>query len=92
MRKSVHVIITGKVQGVSYRAWTVQTANGLGIDGWVRNRQDGTVEAVFSGEAHTVQAILEACKKGPPAARVSHIAVEDTQPPPGRGFRPLPTV
>jgi acylphosphatase len=61
------------VQGVSYRAWTVSTAQKLGINGWVRNLSDGRVEAVFSGEDAAVAAMLEKCKKGPLLARVTHI-------------------
>src|SRR5690606_33021122 len=70
---SVRVIITGRVQGVSYRAWTVRTADKLGLSGWVRNLGDGSVEAVFSGDEKAVQAMLEACRKGPMMARVDNI-------------------
>jgi len=70
MAESVRVVISGRVQGVGYRAWTVATARRLGITGWVRNRADGTVEAVFSGDT---AAMLEACKKGPLMSRVEKI-------------------
>jgi acylphosphatase len=70
MPKTVRVIISGRVQGVGYRAWTVVTAFGFGLKGWVRNVSDGTVEAVFHGEETQVDVMLELCKEGPAAARV----------------------
>jgi acylphosphatase len=73
MSECVRVIITGRVQGVGYRAWTVETAGRLQLSGWVRNRRDGTVEAVFCGEAAAVTAMFEACKKGPAASRPDSI-------------------
>jgi len=68
-----HVVIRGRVQGVGYRAWTEWTATGQGLDGWVRNRRDGSVEAVFAGPAEAVAAIIEACRRGPPGARVDAV-------------------
>jgi acylphosphatase len=70
---AVRVLISGRVQGVGYRAWTVATANKLGIKGWVRNLSSGQVEALFSGEEPAVGAMIEACKKGPSASRVDKI-------------------
>ncbi len=75
---TVHVRITGRVQGVGFRAWTEQRAGRLGLAGWVRNTSDGAVEAVFSGEAEAVTAMLDACRKGPQGARVD--GVEDLGP------------
>jgi acylphosphatase len=92
MPKTIHAIISGRVQGVSYRAWTVQTASILRLDGWVRNRSDGTVEAVFSGEEETVMKMLEACHIGPSAARVTNIKTDEIQEMPEKGFRHLPTL
>lgn len=92
MQKTIHAIISGRVQGVSYRAWTVQTASILRLDGWVRNRADGTVEAVFSGDGETITKMLEACHKGPPAARVTDIHTKEISDIPEKGFRHLPTV
>jgi acylphosphatase len=69
-RRIVHVFVSGRVQGVGYRDWTVVTATRLGIDGWVRNRRDGRVEAVLAGSAERVERMLEACRRGPAAARV----------------------
>jgi acylphosphatase len=77
------VVIRGRVQRVGYRAWTEYTALELGLEGWVRNRSDGTVEALFAGPANDVAAMLEACRLGPPGARVEAIdrqeATQDDQ-------------
>lgn len=70
MNKTIRVVIKGRVQGVNYRAWTVETASSLGLKGWVRNRKDESVEAVFSGEEAVVDIMIERCKKGPMVARV----------------------
>jgi acylphosphatase len=69
-----HVIIRGRVQGVGYRAWTEYTAEQRTIAGWVRNRRDGSVEAVFSGEAGIVREMIDLCRSGPPGSRVDAIA------------------
>jgi acylphosphatase len=68
-----HVLIRGRVQGVGYRAWTEDEALVRGLEGWVRNRRDGTVEAVFSGPAEQVAAMLEVCRRGPWGARVEAV-------------------
>jgi acylphosphatase len=65
-----HVVIRGRVQGVGYRAWTEYTARDHGLEGWVRNRRDGSVEAVFAGALAAVDAMIAACRRGPPGARV----------------------
>ncbi len=90
VRRSVHAIISGRVQGVWFRAWTEKTATALGLEGWVRNRRDGTVEAVFSGPAASVERMLEKAKDGPPMARVADIATEETDPPENGGFETRP--
>ena len=89
---AVRVRIEGRVQGVWYRGWTEDRAAALGLSGWVRNRRDGTVEAVFSGPVGAVRAMVEACRRGPPAARVSRVVEEPyaAEPVPP-GFRMLPT-
>ena len=80
---TVRVIIRGRVQGVWYRAWTEGEARGLGLDGWVRNCADGSVEALFSGPEDTVRQMIARCHRGPPVARVDEwlgwlvAAVED---------------
>jgi acylphosphatase len=89
--RTVHVRIAGRVQGVGYRAWTEATAQALGLTGWVRNRSDGTVEAMFEGSAPKVAEMLERCRSGPAAAEVTAIETTDR---PGEGFpdfRCLPT-
>lgn len=75
MTRSVHVLISGFVQGVGYRAWTVRRASELGLSGWVRNRRSGEVEAVFSGRADAVEAMLAACRRGPSGSVVRDVAV-----------------
>ena len=71
--KSVLVRIHGRVQGVWFRAWTQENARRRGLRGWVRNREDGTVEALFAGPAAAVDDMIEACRRGPRAARVERI-------------------
>jgi acylphosphatase len=89
--KSVKLRITGRVQGVWYRAWTSERAAAFGLDGWVRNRSDGSVEALLSGEAAAVDAMVDACRLGPPAARVDGVEVSDAAPPDSPGFHKRPT-
>jgi len=78
--RSVHVRIAGRVQGVGYRAWTVDEARRRGLSGWVRNRADGDVEAVFSGPAATVDDMLAACRRGPFSARVDDVMIDAAEP------------
>lgn len=91
MTKSVHVRIQGKVQGVWYRAWTDQTARGLGLSGWVRNCSDGTVEALFSGEEGPVDDMLANCWEGPEMALVTSVDAEECSAPKETGFVVRPT-
>ena len=86
------VRITGRVQGVWFRGWTVDEATRLKLSGWVRNRRDGAVEALFSGPAPAVDQMLAACRRGPPAASVDDVTVSPANPPTQPGFRELPTV
>ena len=69
-------VISGHVQGVSFRYFTQRTARALGLTGWVRNRPDGSVEALFEGERATIEQALAACRQGPPAAAVAEVAVK----------------
>ncbi|WP_374379039.1 acylphosphatase [Dongia sp.] len=69
--------ITGTVQGVWYRAWTVEQAAARGLNGWVRNRLDGSVEALFAGPEDLVIDMIAACSQGPKAARVANVVVEE---------------
>ena len=84
--------ITGRVQGVGYRDWAIHTGRRLGLTGWVRNRRDGAVEALIVGEEGAVGQMIEACRRGPPSARVQEIDVDpvdlDILP---DGFTRLPT-
>lgn len=68
-----HVVMRGRVQGVGYRAFVEDEARRLGLHGWVRNRRDGSVEALFSGPRNDVDAVIEACRRGPFSARVSEL-------------------
>ena len=84
--------IYGRVQGVWYRAWTLETAQHLGLDGWVRNRIDGTVEVFAVGSADAVEKLVAACHEGPPAAKVERVEVEEARGIVRRGFTKKPTV
>lgn len=89
--RTVTVRITGRVQGVWYRGWTVREATGRGLAGWVRNRSDGSVEALFSGPRDAVEAMLAACRDGPPGARVENVETTPAHAPDARGFAQRPT-
>ncbi|HTU10826.1 MAG TPA: acylphosphatase [Allosphingosinicella sp.] len=82
--------VHGRVQGVWYRGWTVEQARALGLDGWVRNRRDGTVEILASGTDAAVEALVARCHDGPPAAQVERVESEeaDEASPPGFAQRP----
>ncbi len=77
MKKNVkaHVRISGRVQGVCYRMETRRAAERYGVTGWVRNREDGSVEAVFEGDEDSVNLIIEWCRKGPPNAWVRNVDI-----------------
>ena len=81
-----HVIASGHVQGVFFRGTTQAEARLHGVDGWVRNRRDGTVEAVFEGAPAAVEAMLEFCRRGPRWARVDALDVTEEPPEALRGF------
>jgi len=89
--RTVTVKIEGRVQGVYYRAWTDQTARALGLDGWVRNASDGSVEAVFSGPNEQVEEMLRRCADGPPHAKVTAVTIADEGGAPPSGFRVIGT-
>jgi acylphosphatase len=88
---TIRVRIRGRVQGVWYRGWTVEEARRLGLNGWVRNRLDGSVEAVFSGPESAVRTMIDHCRQGPPAAKVSEVTEQPDTEPVGPGFRQAPT-
>ena len=73
----MHVYISGRVQGVFFRAETQRTADGFHLTGWVRNMSDGRVEALFEGEDQNVDKMLDWCRVGPPAARVKDVLMEE---------------
>ena len=83
---AVRVRIEGRVQGVWFRAWTVKEASARRLSGWVRNRRDGAVEALFAGPAPDVRAMIALCWDGPPAAEVVSVAETEADPPSDDGF------
>jgi acylphosphatase len=93
-----HVLVRGRVQGVSFRAFVADEALKRGIEGWVRNRRDGSVEALFFGTVDKVEAMLAVSRQGPPASRVDMVERRDGRPEefdlrkPGELFSVLPTV
>jgi acylphosphatase len=72
-----HLLIAGRVQGVGFRYSMAEEAERLGVTGWVRNRRDGTVEAVLEGEPHALEAILAWARRGPPGARVTDVQISE---------------
>ncbi len=80
MKTNVHVIISGRVQGVWFRSDTKQKAEQLGITGWVRNTIGGNVEAIFEGEEDLVKEMIDWCHRGPPLAQVEHVEVKNQDP------------
>lgn len=91
-RRAVLVRIEGRVQGVWFRGWTMREAISRGLAGWVRNRSDGSVEALFEGPESVVDAMLVACRSGPPSARVTNLTMRPADPPEGPGFHGLGTL
>jgi acylphosphatase len=85
------VIVRGRVQGVYYRAATVEAAGGCGVAGWVRNRRDGTVEALIEGDADAVARLIEWCRRGPPAAQVTAIDIIEVEVTGAADFRIAPS-
>jgi len=90
--KAWRLRIEGHVQGVWYRGWMAEQASQLGLEGWVRNRRDGSVEAVISGPPEQLEEMRRRCFRGPPAADVAKIHVSDEPEVPARGFHQRPTV
>ena len=94
--RTLRLVIAGRVQGVGYRDFVQSRAQVLGVTGWVRNWRDGTVEAVVSGPPESLDELLAACWRGPPAARVADIQIEPVAaadaelPAAGLAIRPTP--
>jgi acylphosphatase len=80
------LVIAGDVQGIGYRDWMVAKARELGVDGWVRNRRDGTVEALIAGDVAAVEELSRLCRRGPRMAQVSSISEDLADPPAEPGF------
>jgi acylphosphatase len=85
------LLISGLVQGVGFRFWACQRAEVLGLSGWVRNRRDGSVEALVYGETSAVEEFVRACRLGPRNCRVKSIIEELVEPPVEPGFHYKPT-
>lgn len=80
------LVIAGRVQGVGFRAWMVREAQARGLSGWVRNRTDGSVEALIAGDTPAVEELVRLCRRGPRMAEVSSIDEDLTDPPEEEGF------
>jgi len=76
MNANVHVLISGRVQGVFFRASTKQKAEQLGLKGWVRNTSDGNVEAIFEGPEDVINEMIEWCHRGPPLSKVTNVEIK----------------
>lgn len=88
---AVRVVIEGRVQGVGFRYWVAGEAVQLKLDGWVRNRRDGTVEALFAGDPDDVRAMVSRCRESPLVAHVTRLTERDDEAPEVAGFEILPT-
>jgi acylphosphatase len=89
---SLRFRIEGFVQAVGYRNHLIEEATRLGLDGWVRNRSDGTVEALASGPTKAIEAFFTVCAKGTPGARVANVEMHRAEPPAEKGFRRRPSL
>jgi acylphosphatase len=89
--ETVRLRITGQVQGVGYRLWATRTAASLGLRGWIRNRRDGSVEALVTGAPEAVATMIEAARKGPIGAQVTEVTVTPDKDDGSSGFAARPT-
>jgi acylphosphatase len=89
--KTVRLRITGNVQGVGYRIWATRIASGLGLHGWVRNRSDGSVEALATGAPEQIAVLIEACRRGPYGARVAEVTAVPDEDDGSIGFTAVPS-
>jgi acylphosphatase len=90
--RAVRLRVSGRVQGVGYRAWAMQTAARLGVRGWVRNRADGSVETLVIGDERAVAAMAQACRQGPRAAMVANLTASEADDDGSADFTARPTV
>jgi acylphosphatase len=88
---AIHVTIRGRVQGVGYRAWVEYQASASELEGWVRNRRDGSVEALFAGPAGDVRQMLARCHEGPRSAHVTAVTILEEGSESPMAFEVLPT-
>jgi len=86
------LLVSGKVQGVWFRAWTVEQAQALGLDGWVRNRTDGSVEILAAGPEEKVADLIARCHRGSPPSQVAQVEVSEALEAVEPGFRQAPTI
>jgi acylphosphatase len=89
---SLRVRVEGFVQAVGYRNFAIEEARKLGLDGWIRNRSDGTVEALVSGPTKTVEAFVAAAMRGPDGSKVANVELHKAEPPAEKGFHRRPSV
>jgi acylphosphatase len=89
---SLRLRIEGFVQAVGFRHFAIEKARELALDGWIRNRSDGTVEALVSGSTKSVEAFVAACTRGPAGSRVKSIDLHNAEPPAEKGFHRLPSL
>ncbi|HEV2562736.1 MAG TPA: acylphosphatase [Rhizomicrobium sp.] len=89
---SLRVRVEGFVQSVGYRHFAIEEARRLGLDGWIRNRSDGTVEALVSGPTKTVEAFVAAAMRGPDGSKVANVELHKAEPPAEKGFHRRPSV
>jgi acylphosphatase len=89
---SLRLRIEGFVQAVGYRHFAMEEARKLGLDGWIRNRSDGTVEALCSGDTKKVEAFVAACMRGPRGSRVTNVELHNAEPPAESGFHRRPSL
>lgn len=90
--RTIHLQVTGRVQGVCFRAWTAEMAAALKLDGWVRNCRGGTVEMLISGRPEAVAHMVELCREGPPGAQVAGVEIVQEGGAAPAGFAILPTL
>jgi acylphosphatase len=89
---SLRMVIEGFVQAVGYRHFAIEEARKLGVNGWIRNRSNGTVEALVSGTTQAVEAFVGACMRGPPGSTIKNIDLHKAEPPTERGFHLRPSI